>query len=73
MEIIVLCLFMGLIGAVIGQKKARVLEGFIAGLLLGPLGLIWIIATKAKFKCPECEGIIEKNVKKCKHCGSVVN
>jgi len=73
MEIMILLIFLGLIGAVIGQKKARTLEGFMAGLLLGPLGLIWIIVTKAKLKCPECKGLIEKNVKKCKHCGSVIN
>ena len=64
--------FFALIGAAIAQKKGRVLEGFIAGLLLGPIGIIWIIFQKPKRKCPECGGIIEKNVKKCKHCGSEI-
>ena len=72
MEIIAIWVFMGLIGAAIGQRKARTLEGFLAGLLLGPIGLIYIIAKKPKFKCPECGGTIDKHVRKCKHCGSVI-
>ena len=70
MEIIILWIIFGLIGAAIGQKKGRSLEGFFAGLLLGPLGLIYIIVKKPKWKCPECGGAIDKNVRKCKHCGS---
>lgn len=70
MEIIILWIIFGLIGAAIGQKKGRPAEGFFAGLLLGPLGLIYIIVKKPKWKCSECGGAIDKNVRKCKHCGS---
>ena len=70
MEYLFLWFFFALIGAYIGQKKKRIAEGFIAGLLLGPIGLIWIIFQKPKLKCPECGGIIDKGVNKCKHCGS---
>ena len=70
MEIVVLWLVMALIGALIGQNKGRPVEGFFAGLLLGPLGLIFIIARSARWKCPECGGAIEKGVRKCRHCGS---
>ena len=63
---------LALIGAAIGQKKSKALEGFVAGLLLGPIGLIWIIVAKAKYRCPECQGAIEKGVAKCRHCGSEI-
>ena len=62
-----------LFGAWIGQRKKRIAEGFLAGLLLGPIGLIWIALQKPKEKCPECSGVIDKDVKKCKHCGSDLN
>lgn len=41
-----------LIGGSIGKdgSKARQLEGFIAGLLLGPLGVAWVLARKAKYR-----------------------
>ena len=70
MEYLVLWLLFGLIGALIGNKKGRPLEGFFAGLLLGPIGLIFIIARKPKWTCPECNGAVGKDVRKCKHCGS---
>lgn len=70
MEIIILWIISGIIGALIGQKKGRPLEGFFAGLLLGPIGLIFIIVRQPKWKCPECGGAIDKGVRKCKHCGS---
>jgi len=70
--IVIIWIIFALIGAAIGQKKSRVLEGFIAGLLLGPIGLIWIIVTKAKYRCPKCQGAIEKGVAKCRHCGSEI-
>lgn len=68
MEIVIVWIVLALIGAAIGQKKSKVLEGFVAGLLLGPIGLIWIIVAKAKHRCPECQGAIEKGVAKCQHC-----
>jgi hypothetical protein len=72
MEIIILWIIFAIIGALIGQKKGRPLEGFFAGLLLGPIGLIFIIVRQPKWKCPECGGAIDKNVRKCKHCGSEI-
>jgi len=72
MEIVVIWVIFALIGAAIGQKKSKVLEGFFAGLLLGPIGLIWIIVAKAKHRCPECQGAVEKGVAKCRHCGSEI-
>lgn len=72
MELVILWIIFGLIGAAIGQKKGRPIEGFFAGLLLGPLGLIYIIVKKPKWKCPECGGTIDKDVRKCKHCGSEI-
>ena len=72
MEFVFLWLLMGGIGAAIGQKKGRPAEGFFAGLLLGPLGIIFILVRQPKWKCPDCGGAIDKGVKKCKHCGSVL-
>jgi len=70
MEFVILWVLMGLIGAAIGQRKGRAAEGFFAGLLLGPIGLIFIIVRQPKWKCPECGGAVDKGVRKCKHCGS---
>jgi hypothetical protein len=71
-EIVIIWIIFALIGVMIGQKKSKALEGFVAGLLLGPIGLIWIIATKAKYRCPKCQGAVEKGVTKCRHCGSEI-
>ena len=46
--IFIVCIICALIGGVIGETKSRAMEGFFAGLLLGPLGLVWIIARTAK-------------------------
>jgi tRNA(Ile2) C34 agmatinyltransferase TiaS len=56
--------------AVIGSMKGRLVEGFFAGLLLGVLGLVFIVFRKAKEKCPECDKWIEPNARKCRHCGA---
>jgi hypothetical protein len=70
--IVIIWIIFALIGAAIGQKKSKTLEGFVAGLLLGPIGLIWIIVAKAKYRCPKCQGAVEKGVTKCRHCGSEI-
>jgi len=47
-EIFIVCIICALFGGVIGENKSRPTEGFFAGLLLGPLGVVWIIARTAK-------------------------
>jgi hypothetical protein len=58
------------VGALIGHRKGRLLEGVIAGLMLGPIGLFWIAFAEAKAVCPECGGFTVKDARKCRHCGS---
>jgi hypothetical protein len=60
------------VGALIGHRKGRLLEGVIAGLMLGPIGLFWIAFAEAKAVCPECGGFAVKGARKCRHCGSVI-
>lgn len=60
----------GGIGAAIGQKKGRAGEGFVLGLLIGPLGWLLVAVGKSQGpKCPHCHGEIDKGVTKCRHCG----
>jgi len=68
--LIVIVQFCSFIAAtVLGIMKKRGFEGFIAGLLLGLLGLIWILFQKPKEKCPDCGGVIVRGVRRCRHCG----
>ena len=74
MELLLLVwFFFALIGVLIGKNKGQTVEGFIAGLLLGPIGILWLVSQKPKEKCPECGGVLEGKFKKCKHCGSEIN
>jgi rRNA maturation protein Nop10 len=72
MEILSFWLLFTAIGALIGHRKGRILEGVIAGLLLGPIGVLWIAFAEARPVCPECGGFTVKDARKCRHCGSVI-
>jgi hypothetical protein len=61
------------VGALIGHRKGRLLEGVIAGLMLGPIGVLWIVFAEARAVCPECGGFALKGARKCRHCGSVIS
>lgn len=66
------CLFWAgcvIIGIIVGNDKKRLFEGIVATLLLGILGVIWIVSVKAKVICPECKSHIDADAKKCRHCG----
>jgi hypothetical protein len=66
--IIVWCLF-AVLGAAIGQGKGKLGEGLAAGLLLGPIGLIWIAVVKDERKhCPHCREVIAAEAAVCPHC-----
>lgn len=57
--ILIMWPLMALIGAmVIGKQKGRTGEGLILGLLLGPLGWLWVLLgpDKAQTQCAFCAG-----------------
>jgi hypothetical protein len=67
-------LFQTLIGALIGRFKGRVDSGIFWSFFLGPIG--WVIVALMKDlrqKCPDCGGSIAEKVRKCKHCGSMID
>jgi len=59
-----------IVSVAVGIKKKIAGEGIIAGLLLGPIGMIYILLKKPRAKCSYCGGLIEKGAIKCKHCGA---
>lgn len=62
----VLC---GILGYLIGQAKGRGEEGAVAGLLLGPLGLLFMLGAKDKRRrCPHCREPIAAEATVCPHC-----
>lgn len=83
MEILVVLLFMGLVGAAIANvRSGETFGGFLMGFVLGPLG--WLIAAlkgpdpkradrmeakKGNVKCPNCAEFIRPEAKVCRHCG----
>jgi hypothetical protein len=82
-EILLVMLFMGLVGAAIASARSgETFGGFIIGFFLGPLG--WLIAAlkgpdtkaadklerkKGNVKCPHCAEYIRPEARVCRHCG----
>jgi hypothetical protein len=66
--------FTGVIGALIGHIKARVLAGFMWGFFLGPIGwAIVVLGPNAKYiDCPHCGGKLPMRQATCAHCKSPV-
>jgi len=69
--IIILGAFLSaVIGGFIGSQRNRVGAGIFWSIFLGPIGwLIVLLGPDYRLKCPECKGVIESGVKRCKHCG----
>lgn len=64
---------MGLVGYAIGRERGRGGDGFVLGVLLGPLGCLLILCLERRGrKCPECLGVVPDAARKCKHCGSEI-
>jgi len=61
----------GGLGFAIGGRRNRPYDGFLLGILLGPLG--WLIVSflpvRYRRKCPECLGGVPMSARRCKHCG----
>lgn len=64
----------GLIASIVGSKKGEGVIGFILGSLLGPIGLLIVIASKGKdgWRCSFCRELVHKDATVCKHCNSAL-
>lgn len=53
----------------IGSSKGEAGSGFVAGLVLGPLGLILaILSSGDRAKCPDCRETVKRAARICPHC-----
>ena len=69
-SVIVVSLTCGVLGAVMGAQKNAQLIGWFLGFLLGPLGVIAILAIDRRSQCPKCKGRYDDGAQVCPHCGS---
>lgn len=70
MDTVVLIWFIcAIVGAVIGSSKGEAGMGFIAGLLLGPFGVLFAAMSSGdREPCPHCKERIKKKASVCPHC-----
>jgi hypothetical protein len=62
------CIACSLVGVVQGMLKGRLIEGFFAGLLAGPIGLIWLVFQNPRATCGFCRKRIDAKALVCPHC-----
>jgi hypothetical protein len=67
-----IALFFAVASAIIGDEKLRCRDGFILGLMLGPIGLIITILldNRRESKCPRCQKDNLYSHAFCCHCGA---
>jgi len=59
----------GALGAVIGEKKGIGGQGFAIGVLLGPLGVLFVLAASGnRVRCPACREMVDPAASVCPHC-----
>lgn len=71
MEILFVLIALGIVGALIGDRRGHGVQGFFAGFFLGPLG--WLLAYCAnddRERCDACRSVIELDARICPHCHS---
>lgn len=70
MELAIIWIICGIIGAIIGSRKGSGCAGVALGFLLGPLGIIIVLVMRGNRKaCPHCKELIHSEATTCKHCG----
>lgn len=53
----------------IGERKGEGLLGCLFGILLGPVGLLFVIFSRGNRKtCPYCKELVHKDATHCSHC-----
>lgn len=73
MELLVIWLVCAVVAASIyAQKRRSALLGFLAGLILGPLGVVLALASGRGHtaRCPFCQETIDKKASICPRCRS---
>jgi hypothetical protein len=69
MEIGLIWIACGIIGAMIGAGKSQGCTGFLSGIVLGPIGIALMLVTKGnRVKCPFCCELIDKMAIVCPRC-----
>jgi hypothetical protein len=64
----------GIIAALIGSPKGESGSGFLAGFLLGPLGIIFALFSKGnQVTCPRCQKQIHQKATICPYCRSEID
>jgi DNA-directed RNA polymerase subunit RPC12/RpoP len=59
----------GALGAAIGEKKGIGGQGFAVGALLGPLGILIVLAVSGnRVRCPSCRELVDPEAWICSHC-----
>jgi hypothetical protein len=63
----------GLVGALIGRCRGRIVDGLGWGIILGPIGwLIVALLSDKRQKCSLCGGVINPGASRCCHCGGEI-
>ncbi len=55
-------------GALAGTSREATLEGVLAGLLLGPIGVLAMIGYDGRRQCPQCKSRYSHDAKICPGC-----
>lgn len=58
----------GIVGGIIGSAKNAGVQGFIVGLMLGPLGVLAAFAVDGREKCSQCGTKLNMGAKICPQC-----